>query len=198
MQRFSTFFLLIFLNINNFAFAQFLNEGIYLSTADFNRGRISYPKIQGKKYKLILHELVNTSKLKVIIGDSTIILKKDSIFGYQDKNNKAYRFYKNTKYLILNPKEKLLLYSTNFLGGPKNNQMVTNYFFSTDSNSPINKLTKSNLKTVFLSDTAFYELLDIYFNSDKALIEYDKYLKTYKLNKIEKLNNNSKINTQKQ
>lgn len=197
MQRLFILLFFVLSNLNHNSKAQVAIEGVFLSAADFNSDKLSYQKIPGKKYKLNTHDIINTSILKININDSIITLKKDSVFGYRDKENKFYRFYKNTKYQIINPKERsLLLYSSIALGGPKNNQAQINYFFSANANSPIQKLTKNNLKTIFFSNSTFNELLDIYFITDKNLTEYDNYLKIYKLNKIEKLSTQTKINNQ--
>lgn len=196
MQRLFTFIFFVLLSLNNSYKAQINTEGLFITAADFNSGKLSYKKNSDKKYKLKLHEFANTSIIKLLINDSTITLKKDSIFGYRDKRNKIYRFYKNTKYQIINPNEKtLLLYSSITLGGQKNTQTQINYFFSLDANSPVYKLTKCNLKTIFLNNPSFKDLLDIYFACDKTLTDYDSYSKTYTLNKIEKLSLLIKINS---
>lgn len=195
MQRQFILIFFVLLSVNNCYKAQNAIEGLFITAADFNSGKLSYQKIPGKKYKLKVHELINTSTIKVIISDSAITLKKDSVFGYRDKMNKIYRFSKNTKYQIINPNEKtILLYSSTALGDQKNIQPKINYFFSADANSAIYKLTRYNLKTVFSNNVSFTELLDVYFSSERILTEYDNFSKAYTLNKIEKLSLLIKIN----
>jgi len=165
--------------------AQKINEGVYLSANDFTSGKVSFVNNQSKKYKLYVHNAYNKSTIKIIIGDSVIKLNKDSIFGFRDKDNTCYRFYNKVAYKIINPSEKILLYSTtSSVGAPKNTHWVVNYFFSANANSPICALSKWNLKTVFSSDVTFIELLNTYFQSDSELIAYDNINKKYNLNRI--------------
>jgi len=104
---------IILCNISYELNAQNTNEGIYLSSGDFTKGKISYVNNQSnQKYKLYLHTIFNTSKIEVVIGDSDYTFNKNSIFGYRDKDNTCYRFYKNVAYTIINPSEEILLYST--------------------------------------------------------------------------------------
>ena len=92
-------------------YAFFKGEGVFLSASDFTACKISYANDQfNKRYKIKLHELINTSTIKIVIGDSAISLKKDSIFGYRTKKNVWYRFYNNVTYKIINPGENILLY----------------------------------------------------------------------------------------
>ena len=135
-----------------------------------------------------MHEVFNTSSIKVVIGDSVIKLNKDSIFGYRDKKNTCYRFYNKVAFKIINPSEKILLYSTTSLEGiPRNRHNVTNYFFSAKPDSPIYALSKWNLKTVLYKEVLFHELLNVYFESDKELIAYDRMNNIYLLNRIYEL-----------
>ena len=163
------------------------SEGVYLSAYDFTNSKISFFNNQiNKKYKLCLREFFNAASIKIIIDDSIIKLNKDSIFGYRDKKNICYRFFNKVAYKIINPSEKILLYSkTSLVGGPKNrSNNVTLYFFSENANSPIYRLSKWNLKTILYKDVLFHELLDVYFQSDKDLTAYDSYNKIYLLNRI--------------
>jgi len=169
--------------------AQKINEGVYLSAADFTTGKISYINSQNnEKYKFYIHDGFNTSLIKIIIGNSVIKLNKDSIFGYRDKKNIYYRFFNKNVYKLINPSEQILLYSRTFSeGGFRNNHSVTNYFFSANANASIYPLSKWNLKKVFYTDIRFLELLDIYFDCDNELISYDIINKIYNLNRIYEL-----------
>lgn len=161
-------------------------EGVYLSANDFTNGKVSFAhNKKNKKYKFYLNEIIHTSSIKIISGDTVIVLKKDLIFGYYDKKNTCYRFYNKVAYKIINSSEKILLYSrSSLVGGIKNNRTVTNYFFSVTANSSIYPLTKWNLKTVLCKDVLFHELLDIYFQSDNELTAYDSTNKITILNRI--------------
>jgi hypothetical protein len=166
--------------------AQKANEGIYLSANDFTNGKISFANPQiDKKYKMHLNEAFDASSIKIIIGDSIIKINKDSFFGYRDKKNNCFRFYNKVAYKIMNPAEKIILYSnTSLVGGFRNNHRVTNYFFSADAYSPVYPLSKWNLKTILFKDIRFHELLDVYFKSDDELTVHDGLNKIYLLNRV--------------
>jgi len=186
MKRSLLIFSIFFFSFHTGLLAQKESEGVYLSANDFTNGKISFVNDQAKKrYQLQLNEFFNTSSIKIIIGDSVITLHKDSIFGYRDKKNICYRFYKKAAFEILNPSEKILLYSnTSAVGIPKNNYRVTNYFFSVNARSPIYPLTIWNLKTVLHKDVHFHELVDVYFHYDNELTAYDSLNRIYFLNRI--------------
>ncbi|MEO6304342.1 MAG: hypothetical protein ABIP51_14345 [Bacteroidia bacterium] len=177
--------------------AQSTQEGLYLSYNDFITGKISFQKEPGKKYKLKLNNLFNTSLVFVTMGNSKFNLKKDSIFGYCDKNT-SYRFYKNLNYKILNPTESVLLYSYSSLGGNKNTEVITTYFFSIEPTCPVIKLSKQNLKIAFIENGIFIDLLDTYFHNDDELLNYDKGHDIYLLNRIYQLSTISNFEKEKQ
>jgi len=166
--------------------AQNINQGVYLSANDFTSGKISYINENGnEKYKFYLHEFLNASTIKIIKGDKIIKLKKDSIYGFRDKNNNSYRFYKNDEFKIINHSSNIILYSKSTLEGDlKNKHLVLIYYFSATADSPVYELTKWNLKSVFINDVPFQKLLDVHFQSDNELSAYNSQSKTYDLNHI--------------
>lgn len=188
-----TTFLILGCMLCNFNYklnAQNINEGIYLSSNDFISGKISFANNEStKKYKLYINEIFYSSNVKILIGDSIIKFNKDSIYGYRDKNHTSYRFYNKVAYKIINPKEKILLYSRIMKSTGAKGIManVTSYFFSESLGSPIYPLTKWNLKVTFSYELLFHELLDIYFHNDKDLIAYDRLNKIYYLNHVYEL-----------
>ncbi len=193
MERPFTLFLFFLLSVQTILHAQKTNEGVYLSSDDFHHGKVSHAKEKGKKYKFYLHEAFNSSTIKIIRGDSIIKLNKDSIFGYTDNENISYRFYNRAAYQIINPTEKILLYSQASVGGYKESQTVIKYFFSINANSPLYSLSKWNLKKSFPADPVFHELLDIYFGYDTELLNYDSSYKIYKLNRVYQLSQQTTI-----
>jgi hypothetical protein len=161
-------------------------QGVYLSANDFTNGRVSFVNNQSsKKYKFYSHDFFNTSTVKIVVGDSVIMLNKNLIFGYRDKRNTCYRFYNKTAYKIINPSEKILLYSrTSMVGNLKNSHNVTYYYFSENANSPIYPLSKWNLKAELFNNVSFIRLLEVYFRNDAELLEYDSNNKVYFLNRV--------------
>jgi len=174
--------MLLLLSLNKHAFAQ--KEGIYFTSTDFDTCNLSFTKKDNLRYKFRLNELFHSKYIKIIIGDSTFNLCKDSIFGYRDNEGVSHRIYDKIMYRIINPNESILLYSTTTTVNSKGNQTITNYFFSTNSGSPIYPLTKLNLKKAFPANSNFHELIDIYFKSDKDLVTYDNFYSIYKINRI--------------
>lgn len=168
-------------------------RGVYLSVTDFRNKTLSYKPIEGQKYEAQLNEIFYKPFIKIIIGDSTYFLNKDSIFGYRDKTSTVYRFYNKNIYKMLNSNETILLYSHNNLGGYKNSEIVVSYYFSI--NFTLFPLSKNNLKRAFPDYPAFHELLDMYFDNDTDLIRYDTYYKMYKLNRVFQFSNLLILNT---
>lgn len=177
------FLLFIFLNCSNLV-AQETKQGIYLTASDFKNNKLSFTSIVGQKYKIRLNEFWNNPCVKIIIGDSTYKVKKDSIFGYRDKDTIVHRFYGGNTYTLLNPNETILLYSKTTFNAYKTSQTIVNYYFSKAANTEVIPLTKWNLKHAFPIDSIFHELLDMEFNSDSNLIFYDSFYKMYKLNRL--------------
>src|SRR5271157_2356313 len=186
MKKIILIFPLLLFSIGTELTAQKINEGVYLTAKDFTNSKISFVNDQlNNKYKVRLNETFNSPKITIIKGDSVIKLNKESVFGYRDKKNNCYRFYNKAEYQIINPSEKILLYSKSELeGGFRSTHKVTHYFFSENANSPIYALTKWNLKAVFYKEVSFLELLDVYFESDNQLTAYDSINKIYTLNRV--------------
>jgi len=193
---------ILFFSFHTGLIAQKTIEGVYLSANDFINGKMAFSNDgPGNKYQLCLNEFFNASSIKITYGTSVITIAKDSIFGYRDKKGKSYRFYKKVVFEILNPLEKILLYSnTSEAGSPGNRVMVTSYYFSETAGSTIHPLTKLNLKIVFSKDVRFGEFLDLYFHFDDELTAYDSLHKVYFLNcvfnesKLESEERRNKIN----
>ena len=185
MKRIIVFIIILFLTFNYELNAQKRNQGIYLSAADFKNGKISYMPESASKYSLHLNDLYSGSTVKIKMGKKVVRLKKDSIFGIRDKNGLCFRFFNKVSYKILNPSERILLYSTSsVVGAPRNIQRVTNYLFSENADSPVYPLSKQNLKLILSKDIFFHVLLDIYFSGDRDLTAYDSLNKMTMLNRV--------------
>ena len=159
-------------------------QGIFVTSNDFRMNKISYAPLMNKKYKISLHDVFYKSVINIQIGDSIFTIKKESIFGYSDIKNTVFRFKGNSLYKVINPTENILLYSKTVLGGFKNLQTITKFYFSQNDSSAILPLTKWNLKNAFMNDSAFHELLDMEFSNDNDLMQYDNFYKMYKLNRV--------------
>ncbi|MGA3012793.1 MAG: hypothetical protein ABSD71_02035 [Bacteroidales bacterium] len=190
MKRIIFFITILILTFKYDLSAQKINQGVYLTAADFNNGKISYMPESDSKYSLSPNDISYDSPVKIVIGKKVVRLKKDSIFGIRDKNNICYRFFNKVSYKILNPAERILLYSTtSVVGAPRNIHRVTNYFFSENADSPIYPLSKQNLKLILSKDVCFHVLLDVYFSGDRDLTTYDSFNKITMINRVFKESN---------
>ncbi len=160
------------------------DQGIILNPNDFVNKKISFQKRQGLKYKMHVFEGSPHRKLSIILGDSLFHFSKDSIFGYVDRHHDFYRIYNQTIFKILNPNETLLIYAREYLGGYKNTQTLIEYYFSRTPGAPIHKLNLHQLKLVFSDLQNFREQLDLAFDSDADLLEFDKGKQKYKINEL--------------
>lgn len=169
---------------NTQCIAQHANSaGVFLNASDFTSKHISYSKVEGKRYHFRTYQFLNTSYIKITIGDSVHKLYKNTIYGYRTKDNICYRFYKNDTYEIINPTETILLYSKTYLTGYKS-YVATSYYFSLTANSEIFPLSIYNLKLASTGDTLFHDQLDAHFKKDEDLLKYDAFYNMYELNKI--------------
>lgn len=186
MKKFFLISPVLFLGFICVVNAQKSNEGVYLSANDFTIGKISYgPAGTGGKYALHVNEFSFRAPVKIITGNQVIRLDKDSVYGFRDRKNVCYRFYKNGVLQILNPTEKILIYTTTALeGSPRDYHRTTKYWFSENPGSQVYPLTKWNLKMVLNKDILFHQLLDVYFQDDDELTAYDRSDKIYLLNRV--------------
>ncbi|HKR05282.1 MAG TPA: hypothetical protein VJY62_11675 [Bacteroidia bacterium] len=192
MKQLNVFLFVSICAIGSLAQAQIAQPGIYISGNDFDTNKISSFEIKGKKYKLKLHDTFYKPFIEVESGDSTIKLYKDSIFGYRDKGNVSFCFFDKNIYTVMNQREKIILYKRQSSGGYKNTETIVRYFFSKDASSPILPLTRTNLKDVFQSDSSFYEIIDMCFDSDDELITYDNTYKIFKINRVYEFSHKNK------
>ncbi|HTS45595.1 MAG TPA: hypothetical protein VMH01_14450 [Puia sp.] len=100
-----------------------------------------------------------------------------------DYRKKKYRVYNNEKYEIVESGSLFIYhrYESEELTRGKEMIKTDKYYFSKDVNSEIQPLTIENLKNAFPLNHKFHYAIDAEFRSDKELLAYDKYLKTYKI-----------------
>lgn len=180
---FRIFVFIPFLIVPHYCFAQ--SPGIYQTPNDFIEKKVKFKKENGKKFKIHFYEGQPEHALTVQIGDSSFHFSKDSVYGYIDKQQDSYRIYNRVNFKILNPTQTLLIYAREHLGGYKNTQLITDYFFSKTPSSPIHVLDLHQLKLAFAESARFRELLDINFVNDQELIEFNNKTGLFKLNEIE-------------
>lgn len=175
---------LIVLIMNQQVFAQKDSSGVYKTADDFAQRKLSFAiNCKMEKHKINPYLIFNADEVKVKHQGNTYMLKKKELFGYRDCKGKEFKFVNDTEYSILNPGEPLLLYFYQHTAhSAKNaNDYPAAYYFSKDAFSPLQPLTKANLKAAFPENHALHDKLDAQFKNDKDLPAYDKFHKMYKL-----------------
>jgi len=116
-----------------------------------------------------------TSKLYLAQDNSS-----QHTLSYKHKNC---RWYNKAAYQIVDTESFYIYYRYQSEEQIKGKGLIKTdeYFFSMNGNSPIQLLTIDNLKNSFPENHHFHYLLDAIFRSDKELLAYDNFLKTYKI-----------------
>jgi hypothetical protein len=104
----------------------------------------------------------------------------------QAVDNKNCRIYDKQSYQILDTAAFYLYYRYGNKDKPKGEGLIkkAEYYFSRDAASPIELLTKDNLKATFRDNLPFHYAMDTEFRNDQELIAYDTYCGCYKLKYI--------------
>lgn len=168
------------------SFSQKDSSGIYKTAEDFQQRKLSYAiNCKTEKHKINPNVLFKGSGVKVKHQGNTYNLKKSEVFGYRACDGKEYRFADNKEYKVLNPGEPLILYFYQHpahTGKEVNNGMYRpQYFFSINAASPLQDLTKANIKAVYRDNHKYHDALDENFKEDKDLYAYDSFHKMYKV-----------------
>ncbi|TKK66314.1 hypothetical protein FC093_17160 [Ilyomonas limi] len=182
------YFLLIILSFslafNESVAAQNDSSGIYVNGNDFSSGKLSLAiNCATEEHKIKLNDFFNKPYIIVKHNDSSYNFMKKDLFGYKMCNGNIYRFNGEKDLLLLNPAEQILIYShiPNRTRGLTN---VTSYYFSINATSPVQLLTKKNLKRAYAANQKFVNEIDRKFKYNTELAAYDKYHSVYKINWI--------------
>jgi hypothetical protein len=92
-----------------------------------------------------------------------------------------YRIVGKEKYQVVDSSGFFIYSIKKLVQGEKIARPETVYYFSTNSQGPLRELTRANLEDAFASNAKFRYELERTFRSDRQLLEYDRYLKTYKI-----------------
>ncbi len=158
-------------------------SGIYLSAKDFNNGTLSFSPAANHKFRLRLNELLSSPYVTIIDSAGKHSIAKDSIFGYRSEGI-TYRLFKRESYEVLNTGASPLLYKRIQMHGGRGAYTDVTYYFSKDGSSPIQRLSRDNIRAAYAADSAFVEAVYDTFNTDGELIIYDTYRRMYRLNKL--------------
>lgn len=112
-------------------------------------------------------------------GNSNCILLKNQVRDCCEYRKKCSRYADGRQYALLNPCEEILLYRHEEKVGK---WISYSYYFSKDLESPMLKLTKENLKSIYSDDFEFHKKLDEIFSNDSQLSRFDSLYNMYLVN----------------
>ncbi len=169
--------------------SQNMEAGVYLCAEDFKKQKTSYAS---KHTRLKLHEVFKKDLIEIKTKDSTYTFKKKSIYGYRDKGGNSYRFYEDKIFTVINPGETIVIYKVSSLLPQKGQVLIYKYYFSAEADKKICPLELYQLEGAFSQNQSFLELLEIHFTTTSNLLEYDKFHKMYKINRLWMISTNKK------
>ncbi|MBL7889055.1 MAG: hypothetical protein JNL24_05855 [Bacteroidia bacterium] len=166
-------------------FSQKDSSGIYFTVKDYTNQKLTFAiNCKNEKHKIKVDMIFHQKEISIKHNDSTYKYPKDSVYGIKYCDGSVVRIFKNSEFLMINAGETILLYKVEKGSGMKNDPVVTNYYFSKDAESEIQKLTINNLKSAVPFNHKFHDLLDMEFHNDNELIKYDSFHKITRINKI--------------
>lgn len=164
-------------------------RGIYLTAADFAKGRLtSESDCKSAGHKVELHDVLNKPYIHVTHGGETRKYLKREIYGFRTCGRQDYRFVGNAEYEILEARD-VSIYALEL---PARNPKDTSrglptsrvYFFSVPASEQVLPLTLQNLKRAFPNSHAFHDALDATFRTDDELTQYDTFHNMFKVNRL--------------
>lgn len=166
-------------------FSQTDSSGVYFTAKDFLAHKLSFSiYCKTQKHKIKSDMIFHPKKITIKHKDSTYTYPKDKIYAIKYCDGKIIRSYRGSKYPIMNPYEKILIYKVVSIASGKGNVAVTKFYFSKDAESRIEKLTIDNVKAAFFDNHKFHDLIDMEFHSDDELSSYDNFHKIMKINRV--------------
>jgi hypothetical protein len=157
-------------------------SGIYLSSTDFELNKLAYADSSGKNHSIRLNTFFNKDYITIKDIESTVKLKKDSIYAFKNREGVSYRFYKREQYQILEEK-KLIIYRVNYQGGKAEGfKIISKIYFSNSLDGEIFALTLDNVKKLFENSSKLDFALDGFFQNGNTVDTYDTMHKIYVIN----------------
>jgi len=156
--------------------------GIYKTESDYVNHKLSYSyECASKTGSIRVNDFFSSPTVVVKADGKKYSLLKSEIFGYQDCNNKNYRFYNGKVYEIV---DTLGFYIYTTLVSEQTQKAsfpVKKYFFSVTASAAPQALTVQQLEDVFAANTKFRYAVAAQFTSNSKLTDYDSFLHCYKL-----------------
>jgi len=158
-------------------------SGLYLTAADFVQNKISYEINCSGNDKLQVHALFGSSTVTVVQNGQKKAFPKKQLYGYRDCHNRNYRFFNGDAYLVTDTAGFFVYSATKTEAGPHGKGWVKSdkYYFSTGGDAPLQLLTIDNLKKAFPANHRFQYELEGVCKTDKDLVDYDVYTKSYRV-----------------
>jgi hypothetical protein len=160
------------------------NAGLYKDQHDFDQHRLSYQlNCNSRDNEIKTNNFFESPRLTVKMNDKKMVLLKKDYFGYHDCNGKDYRFHDNQLFEIIDT-VFFYLYRHTALepnAGGKGYSTHTRYYFSKKGSNLLELLTQENLEDAFAQNDKFRYALQDYARNNKGLMDYDPYLKSYKI-----------------
>jgi hypothetical protein len=175
----------IFYGSSTVANAASRTSGVYLTAADYQSERISFPgECKSKEHRLELHDILNKPYIDVTHDAEKKRYSKDELFGFRACDGRDYRFSAKLEYKIVEAKA-LYVYSRDEQETyGKGSRTIVRYYFSAGSNGPILPFSLENLKKAVPDNHKFHDLLDSNFSAGQNLEEYDSFHKMFKVNRL--------------
>ena len=158
--------------------------GLYLTADDFRQQKLSYEIDCGNgNDKIKTNEFFGSSTGYVLSKGEKHEFKKKNVYGYRSCQNKNYRFYNGEAYLLVDTAGFYVYYQYRSEEIVKGKGLIKKdiYLFSKTAGADLKPLTIENLKNAFPVNNSFHYALDANFRSDKDLLAYDSFAKTYKV-----------------
>src|SRR5579871_54957 len=158
--------------------------GIYLTASDFQQQKLTYEiDCSNAGNKIKANTFFGSSTGYVLSNGQKHAFDKKSVYGYRNCQNKTYRFYNGEAYLLIDTAGFYMYYEYKQEEQNKGKEPIKKdeYFFSSKADGALQLLTIENLKKAFPANNNFHYALDANFKSDKDLIAYDSFQKSYKV-----------------
>jgi hypothetical protein len=135
---------------------------------------------QRHTHKVELHDFWHKPFIQLTHAGVTRKYLKSEILGFRSCEGRDYRFVGNCEYRILEAK-RIVLYSVDM---PLGRTSVRLYCFSDGADGQVLPLTRENLKCTFPDNHRFHDALDITFDKDDELTQYDEFHRMFKVNHL--------------
>lgn len=158
--------------------------GLYLTADDFQQQKLSYAIDCGNgNDKIKTNEFFGSSTGYVLSKGEKHVFNKNNVYGYHSCQDKNYRFFNGEAYLLIDTAGFYVYYQYRSEENVKGKSLIKKdaYFFSKTAGGDLKPLTIENLKSAFPVNHSFHYALEANFRSDRDLLAYDSFAKTYKV-----------------